>query len=52
MAKRERTKWRVLVGMDYLGKRAEPGDIVDDLPEQSIPWLLEQDFIIPAGGDG
>ena len=23
-------------------KRAEPGDVVDDLPVQSIPWLLEQ----------
>jgi hypothetical protein len=39
-------KYKVLVGLDYPpDKRAEPGDVVDDLPRQSIPWLLEQGYI-------
>jgi len=29
-------------------KRAEPGAIVDDLPEQSVPWLLEHGYIRAA----
>lgn len=42
------TKYQVLVGMDYAGKRAEPGDIVDDIPAKSISWLLEQGCIEKA----
>jgi hypothetical protein len=34
--------------MDYGGKRAEAGDIVDDLPSGSVKWLLEQGHIAPA----
>ncbi len=48
-------RYRVLVGMDYPpDRRAEPGDVVDDLPVKSIPWLLEQGCIEPVddkGGD-
>ena len=29
-------------------KRAEPGEIVDDIPSVSVPWLLEQGLIRPA----
>lgn len=36
------------VGMDYHGKRAEAGDVVDDLPAESIPWLLSDGLIEPA----
>ncbi len=36
------TEYRALVGLDYPpGKRAEPGDVVDDLPEKSVKWLLK-----------
>lgn len=42
-------KYRVLTGLDYPVKgeykRAEPGDIVDDIPEKSIGWLLRQGHI-------
>lgn len=31
-------------------KRAEPGDVVADLPAASVPWLLEQGHIAPVGG--
>lgn len=36
--------YEVLVGMNYGPdqRRAEPGDVVDDLPEGSLGWLLEQ----------
>ena len=34
-------EYQVLVGIDYPpDKRAEPGDIVNDLPVKSISWLL------------
>lgn len=29
-------------------KRAEPGEVVNDLPAHSIPWLVEQGMIEPA----
>lgn len=32
-------KYRVLVGCNYSGKRAEPGDIVEDIPARSVAWL-------------
>lgn len=50
-------KYLVHVGLNYDPKgkpfgdplrkevRAEPGDVVDDLPKTSIPWLLEQGHI-------
>lgn len=41
--------YEVLVGLDYVTprgpRRAEPGEVVDDLPEKSLPWLLEQGCI-------
>ena len=42
-------KYRVLSGIDYPpNKRAEIGDVVDDLPADSIKWLLESNIIEPA----
>ena len=37
--------YKVLVGLDYSGKRAEEGSIVDDLPARSVAWLTEQGLI-------
>jgi hypothetical protein len=35
------TEYKVLTGIDYSnGKRAEVGDVVSDLPKDSITWLL------------
>jgi hypothetical protein len=43
-------KFRALVGLDYPpGKRAEPGDVVGDLPDSSVKWLRKQGLIEPAG---
>lgn len=43
MAKNE---YKVLQGIDYPpNKRAEAGQIVSDLPKDSIPWLLEGGII-------
>jgi hypothetical protein len=46
-------KYRVLKGLNYPpdNKRANPGDIVDDLPDYSIAPLLRQDAIEPADED-
>ena len=41
-------KHLVVIGIDYAGKRAEPGDIVDDIPARSVSWLLEQGVIALA----
>lgn len=32
-------------GVSYKSKRAEPGDVVDDLPRESIKWLREQGYV-------
>ena len=46
--------YRVLMGIHYPpDKRAEPGQIVEDLPAKSIAWLVEQLAIEPVEeGDG
>jgi len=38
-------QYKVNVGIDYAGRRAEPGDIIDDLPARSVKWLLEQGIV-------
>ena len=39
-------KYRVLTGLDYPpNKRAEAGDVIDDLPGKSVKWLLSQGHI-------
>lgn len=39
-------KYRVNRGLDYPpNKRAEVGDVVSDIPEKSIKWLLETNVI-------
>lgn len=42
-----RKRYRVVVGMNYRNKRAEPGDIVADLPAESIGWLEKRGYILP-----
>lgn len=37
--------YKVLQGIDYGDKRAEAGDIVDDIPTRSVGWLKEQGII-------
>lgn len=44
----EKQKYKVLIGINYDDKRAEPGDVVDDIPEKSLKWLLEQNVIEPV----
>jgi hypothetical protein len=39
-------KYRVHRGLDYPpNKRAEIGDVVSDIPEKSVKWLLETNVI-------
>ncbi len=44
--------YRVLVGLNYPAKggekRAEPEDVVTDLPAKSVDWLLEGGYIEPV----
>ena len=38
--------YRALVGIDYPpNKRVEAGEVVNDLPPQSVKWLLENNLI-------
>jgi hypothetical protein len=40
-------------GIDYrFGRRAEVGDVVNDLPAGSIPWLLADGVIEPVNTSG
>lgn len=41
-AKADTRSYRVLTGLNYPpdNQRAEPGDVVDNLPASSVPWLL------------
>lgn len=44
-------QYRAVVGIDYPpNKRAEAGDIISDLPEKSVAWLLDCGFIEPLDG--
>lgn len=45
--RRPAQRFRVLVGLDYHGIRREPGEIADDIPVKSIPWLLLEGLIEP-----
>jgi hypothetical protein len=50
-------QYRALAGLDYPGKggkpkRAEPGDVVDDLPRESVAWLIEQGAVEEVTSDG
>lgn len=38
-------KYLVKQGLDYLNRRAEAGDVVDDIPAKSLGWLKEQGII-------
>lgn len=43
-------EYEVLVGIDYPpNNRVEAGDIVSDLPKDSIAWLLESGIIKAIG---
>lgn len=45
------TQYRALVGIDYPpNKRVEAGEVVSDLPGDSIKWLLEQNLIESTDG--
>lgn len=37
--------YRVLNGLNYGDTRREPGDLADDIPVQSVKWLLQQGHI-------
>ena len=47
--------YKVIVGLNYPAKggekRAEPEDVVTDLPPKSLPWLLEGGYVEPVEGD-
>ena len=40
--------YKVNVGIDYKGKRAEPGDVVSDIPRGDVSWLKAQGIIEPV----
>lgn len=44
-ARKGATAYEVLTGLDYGDRRAEVGDVVSDIPAESIEWLLEQGHI-------
>jgi hypothetical protein len=39
--KKPRTKYKALTGLSYGDVRVDAGEVVDDIPADSIGWLLE-----------
>jgi hypothetical protein len=39
------TAHKVLRGISYGGRQVEAGDVVNDIPAKSVPWLLDQGII-------
>jgi hypothetical protein len=47
------TQYRAVVGVDYPpNKRVEAGDLVSDLPEKDVKWLLSSGFIEEVDAKG
>jgi hypothetical protein len=47
------TQYRAVVGVDYPpNKRVEAGELVSDLPEKDVKWLLSSGFIEEVDGKG
>lgn len=44
-------QYKVNKGIEYLGKRAEAGETVSDLPPKAIKWLRECDAIELVSGN-
>lgn len=40
-----KTKYKALVGLNYGDKRVEADEVVDDIPADSVEWLLEGRYI-------
>lgn len=40
--------YRVLTGLNIEDERHEPGDLVTDVPDESLDWLLDQGHIEPV----
>lgn len=38
-------KYKALVGLSYGEKVIDAGDVVDDIPKESLSWLLEGNYI-------
>lgn len=43
------SRYTVTVRLDWEGHVAQPGEVRDDLPAESVPWLLAIGAIVPAG---
>lgn len=44
-------RYRARIGITYNGVRHEAGEDVDDVPEQSVGWLLARGHIEPVQED-
>lgn len=42
-------RYKVLVDLSYGDKRVQAGKIVTDIPNESLGWLLEGDYIKKVG---
>jgi hypothetical protein len=49
MTEAKKVKYEVLVGLDYQveeqNRRVEPGEVVDDIPAESVEWLKKGGYI-------
>lgn len=43
-------KYLTKVPLSYKGKHVDAGEVVDDIPSQSVKWLLKDDLIEKVAG--
>lgn len=43
--KKPRAKYQAVVGLNYGDTRVEAGEVAEDLPADSVEWLLESNCI-------
>ncbi len=48
--KTQKSRYRVLMGLNYGTERVEPGEVRDDIPAQSVKWLLKRGAIEEVKG--
>lgn len=41
----KKTQYKALVGLNYGDTRVEAGEVVNDIPDESLGWLLEGNYI-------
>jgi len=45
----QKTQYRALVGLSFGDRQVSEGDVVEDIPEESLEWLLAGGYVKKEG---